>query len=187
VYGDKAALEARFSRDSASRWSGYEQHTIARDYGAVSNKIASRHAKTTLLRHLPYVDDMLYLDADTRVNGKIDHVFGMLDDGWDVVMTASTNQDTDLMWHLPDAEAETTLTELGYLPLALQCGVMWVRRSPLTEAFWEVWHEEWMRYANEDQGAFLRALNRVPLRIWLLGRPFNGGAVIEHRFGMVRT
>ena len=91
------------------------------------------------------------------------------------------------MWHLQDSEAETTLKDLGYLPLALQCGVMFISRNERTLAFWRTWHEEWMRFMDEDQGAFLRALKRVPLKIWLLGRPFNGGVVIDHRFGMARS
>jgi len=185
-YGDRAQLETRFSKESASRWSDLPQRVITRDVGAVSNKIASRYAKTTLLDSTTF-EQVLYLDADTRVNGKLQPGFDMLDDGWDIVMTASNSQDTDLMWHLQEAEAEATLNDLGYLPLALQCGVMFVNRNERTLEFWRAWHEEWMRYADEDQGAFLRALNRVPLKLWILGRPWNGGAVIDHRFGMVRS
>ena len=185
VYGDKATEEARHSRLSASRLSILPQTVITRDVGAVDNKIASRYAKTTMLDEIQY-SQALYLDADTRVNGEIQAAFDMLDDGWDIVMTASNNQDTDLFWHLSDVEAETTVKELAFLPLQLQCGVMFINRNPLTQTFWRVWHEEWMRFCDEDQGAFLRALKRVPLKIWLLGRPWNGGPVIEHRFGMVR-
>jgi len=186
VYGDKAAMEARLSRESARNMSDLPHVVITQDFGAVDSKIASRFAKTTMLKDVPFTQ-VLYLDADTRVNGDIQHGFDMLDDGWDVVMTASNSQDTDLMWHLKDEEAEATLKELAYLPLALQCGVMFVNRNQRTEQFWAAWHDEWMRYCDEDQGAFLRALKRVPLKLWVLGRPWNGGAVIEHRFGMVRS
>jgi hypothetical protein len=64
-----------------------------------------------------------------------------------------------------------------------QCGVMFVRRNERTERFFKAWHREWGRYGGEDQAAFVRALHRVPLRVWVLGRPWNGGAVIQHRFG----
>ena len=61
-YGDRAALETRFSKDSASRWSDLPQRVITRDVGAVSNKIASRYAKTTLLDSTTF-EQVLYLDA----------------------------------------------------------------------------------------------------------------------------
>ena len=75
------------------------------------------------------------------------------------------------------------------LPKAFRVNVdeMWIARNERTMAFWDAWHEEWLRFGDEDQAAFLRALNRVPLKIWLLGYPWNGGAIIEHRFGACRS
>ena len=186
AYGDQANEMARKSKASVSEFCDLPQRVITQDIGAVSNKMASRYAKTSLLEWTTF-DQLLYLDADTLVRQQITEPFFMLDDGWDIVMTPSRNQDDDLMWHISDGEREATLQALGYRPLALQCGVMWMARNERTREFWQVWHEEWLRYGEEDQAAFLRALNRVPLKVWLLGFPWNGGAIIEHRFGACRS
>jgi hypothetical protein len=185
VYGEKATDVCKRSRESVSIWNSLPQQVVTGDIGAVSNKIASRHSKTTLLKRIK-TDRALYLDADTLVRQAIDVGFEMLADGWDVVMVPSSNQGDDLMWHIGEQERRVTLGEMGYQPLQLQCGVMFIARNERTMAFWDVWHEEWMRWYDEDQAAFLRALKRVPLKIWLLGYPWNGGAVIEHRFGACR-
>ena len=50
VYGDKAKQACGRSMESVSFWNTDPQQVITHDIGAVSNKIASRHAKTTLLK-----------------------------------------------------------------------------------------------------------------------------------------
>jgi len=67
--------------------------------------------------------------------------------------------------------------------LSLQGGVFFFRKSPQAHAFFESWRQEWGRFGDQDQGAMLRAMALSPLRVWLLGRPWNGGAVIGHLFG----
>ena len=186
AYGEKANDMARASKASALEWSNLPQRVITHEIGAVSSKIASRYSKTTLLRQMGF-DRMLYLDADTLVRQDISTPFAMLADGWDIVMAPSTNQGDDLMWHIQEAEREATLQALGYRPLALQCGVMWIARNERTERLFDAWHEEWLQYGDEDQAAFLRALARVPVKVWLLGHAWNGGAIIEHRFGACRS
>ena len=80
------------------------------------------------------------------------------------------------------------LVELGNCwPLMLNTGVMWFRRTPRTERLWQTWREEWLRFQEHDQGALLRALGPTPVALWLLGRPFNGGEVVEHLFGRARA
>jgi len=185
VYGDKAAEACKRSRESVSFWNSDPQQVVTQDIGAVSNKIASRHSKTTLLKRTE-ADSLLYLDADTLIRQAIDVGFEILADGWDVVMVPSSNQEQDIFWHIAEIERNQTMHELGYAPLQLQCGVMFIARNARTVKFFDAWHDEWMRYCDEDQAAFLRALKRVPLRVWLLGYPWNGGAIIEHRFGACR-
>ena len=185
VYGDKAQQAAKRSMESVSFWNALPQRAIAQDFGAVSNKIASRYAKTTLLQQTK-ADSLLYLDADTLVRQAIDVGFEMLADGWDIAMVPSQNQEQDIFWHIAEQERNETIQGMGYLPLQLQCGVMFIARNERTERFFDAWHDEWMRYCDEDQAAFLRALRRVPLKIWMLGYPWNGGAIIEHRFGACR-
>ena len=192
AYGPSARRETTYGLDALRRWydgpvtvvsdeplPGARYVTSARiDKGA-------RWQKLNLDTLSPYVYT-LYLDADTRVQGDIRPAFGLLADGWDVVITASENQQGHWLWHVGEADREATRAAIGFDGLQLQAGVLGVAWNARTRALWQAWREEWQRFQNQDQGAFLRALYRNPVRLWLLGRDWNGGALIAHRFGMAR-
>ena len=132
-------------------------------------------------------DQFVYIDADTRIRTDITAGFDILDDGWDIAMTPSANQDDDAFWHIGDDEMSAMINEIGNpYPLQLQCGMMFVKRNERTEELYAAWRDEWLRWRDQDQAAFIRALHQCPVRLWLLGRPWNGGAVIAHRFGAIR-
>jgi len=158
-----------------ARWVHMEQ----RDRGA-------RWAKLNLDNLAPF-DRTLYLDADTRVLGDVSAGFRMLADGWDMAMAASERQGGELCWQCAEAERQATRLETGTEPLGLQAGVMFVRRNDRTAKLFAAWRAEWERWQGQDQGALLRALYRHPVRLWLLGRDWNGGRLIAHRFGMARA
>ena len=149
----------------------------------------ARRAKLNVDRLAPQEwGAFLYLDADTRVRQDVSAGFSIVEDGWDVVITASDHQvGNGLMWHVGEQEREATVEALGnFWPLALQGGLMFVARNERTAALFEAWREEWERWGDQDQAALLRALHRVPVRVWLLGRCWNGGAIVEHRFGRAK-
>lgn len=147
----------------------------------------SRWAKVNLDRWSPY-RHTLYLDADTRVRGDVSTGFDVLDDDFDLVICPSIQQDRDILHHVGEAEREQTLQEIGCNEvLQLQAGVFWFRKSPEMRALFEAWREEWLRYEDQDQAALLRALNRKPVRIWVLSNVWNGGAIIDHRYGKARS
>ncbi len=128
-----------------------------------------------------------YLDADTRPHAGLGVGFRILADGWDMIITASASQAGMLLWHIGEGDRLATFAALGHEdPLQLQAGVFWARKSRKLHRFFEAWREEWKRYSDQDQGAFLRALARVPLKLWLFGRPWNGGEAIEHLYGQAR-
>ncbi len=156
-----------------------------KDWGTMSDVQRSRYAKTRLDRLTPFAQT-LYMDADTRVYAPITAGFDALDAGWDLVITTSDNQGDDVLWHIGGDERWATLEGLGRVPLQLQGGIFWFKRSERVRSFFDAWAQEWDRWQDQDQAALLRALERVPLRTWLMGRPFNGGAVVGHRFGMAR-
>lgn len=129
---------------------------------------------------------VLYLDADTRVLGDVMAPFGILDDGLDLVLTPSENQGANVLCHIGSDDRADTLDMLcNPDPLQLQAGVMWFDRVRCSHLF-EAWRDEWKKHSSQDQGALLRALDREPVRVHILGREWNGGAVIEHRFGAAR-
>ena len=104
-----------------------------------------------------------------------------------MALTPSASQGIDLFRHIGDCEKVNTLEVLqNPFPLQLQAGVMFIRRSQDVKSFFEAWYYEWHRFRGQDQAAMLRALDHNPIRIWLLGRAYNGGDVVQHHFGRAR-
>ena len=152
----------------------------------LTNMQRSRWAKVNLGEWSPF-DHTCYLDADTRAYADISFGFQVLTDGWEFVIAPNVNQDgKNLMWHIGDDERAATLEELAYVPMALQCGVMYFRKCRAVFDLFKAWREEWLRWKQMDQAAFLRAIDRCQVKLWLLSEVFNGGAVIGHRFGATR-
>ena len=145
----------------------------------------SRWAKTNLDQWSPF-DLTLYLDADTQaLSADVELGFSILLDGWDMVIVPSEQQGTQWLWHCGENDRTTTLNEVG-ASMQLQAGVFWFRKSEAMLKLFETWRAEWLRFKDQDQGALLRALHQAPVRVWLLGYPWNGGAVIAHNYGTAR-
>lgn len=144
----------------------------------------ARWAKLNIDRLVDW-DKVIYLDADTRVNTSLSPLLKLLD-AFDLVLTASINQGHALMSNIKGEERGATLQELGNpYPLGLQAGVMAFDRLRCHNLF-NAWREEWQRWGDQDQAALLRALNKEPVKVWLLGRCWNGGELIEHLFGRAK-
>jgi hypothetical protein len=178
AYGRSAIYEVTQSIKSLRRYHDWPVAAIgdkpvsgARFIEAIdtSGGLPGRWAKVRLDLLSPF-GDTLFLDADTRVYADI----GI---GFEIIP-----QDGDVLNHLSEMERLYTLTEVPY-PLQLNSGVMWFRKTERVKALFSEWRREWARFKDKDQGALVRALPRCPVKIWLLGRPFNGGAIIGHRFG----
>lgn len=195
VYGDAAAGEAARSIASLRASNARASATVVGD-GATCGADAcikfdsygapGRWAKLNLDTLSPY-RDTCYLDADTRIHANLSAGFAALDTGFDVAITHSQHQDEDCLWHVARAEREATFAEIGnWRALQLQAGVFFFRKNEQTAALFAAWRDEWQRWQDQDQAALLRALHRAPVKLWLLGRPFNGGAVVAHRFGSFR-
>lgn len=143
----------------------------------------ARWAKLNIDRLVDY-NRILYLDADTRVNGDITVGFDLLDN-WDLAIVPSRNQESDIFRHIRPGERLQTIREIGYIPIQLQAGVMFFHRQRCAKLF-KVWRYEWQRWQDKDQAALLRALAQCPVRLWLLGHGWNGGQLVEHLFGRCR-
>lgn len=193
AYGEKAEREADLCIRSLRRYHDWPymvatnsngpnstNRFLPKDYTDVQK---SRWSKVTLDLWSPF-DETLYLDADTRAQGDLSAGFDMLCDGWDMVITPSSNQADQNMWHVaPDEREYTYLLYQCADVLQLQGGVFWLRKSEAVTRFFEAWRMEWQRWRQFDQAALLRALIAAPIRLHLLGRPFNGGAVVAHNHG----
>jgi hypothetical protein len=190
AYGLKAKQEAIYAMQSAGNAypfsvvtdDGFDGQRIQRKRSNFWAWRDARQTKVTLFDLSPY-DYTLYTDADTRIRGDISTGFDILADGWDMVIIPGRRQDDDHWWHIEFEEREASYVELGYIPTALQGGVFWFVKNERTKAFFAAWAEEWKRWQGQDMAALVRALHRVPLKLWYLGHDFNGGPVIQHLYG----
>jgi hypothetical protein len=189
AYGNKAIHEVSLSIDSLRKYNDYPITIICkesldiRDVTYVTFKKAGYGARWAKLNIPNLVDSEIigYLDADTRIHESLESAFGMVRSGWDMVLSYSMNQGSDVMVHIEPDEREMTLADNPF-PLQAQCGVMFFNREKCMEFFGH-WRYEWNQYKKQDQAAFIRALSGCPIRMTLLGRPWNGGDIVEHLFG----
>lgn len=191
AYGNKARKEVIESIRTLRKYNDFPV-TIIRDtplevedvtYVKFNDpKWAARWAKLNI-PNLVEADTIGYLDADTRVHGNLQPAFDIIEQGWDIALSYSINQDSNTLKHIEEKERTNTLAMLSNpFPLQLQCGVMFFNRQKCIRLF-ESWRSEWLKYEMKDQAAFLRALEVTPVKIALLGRPWNGGSIVEHLFG----
>lgn len=190
AFGEKAKGEQEACLESLRRLHGWPFRLVREEDAplGLDDMQASRWAKTHLLDLSPF-EQTLYLDADTRVVGNLSAGFTVLDDGWDMALAASGNQGQDWLWHVGDDERQATKAEWGgVVPLQLQAGMMFVTRNERTYALFAEWQRQWARWKGQDQGALLRAMRVKPVRVWLLGSPWNSGqgTVVRHLFGRTR-
>lgn len=187
AYGPRARHEATESIRSLRQHTDLPVAVVGEPVGGAQHITLAdggwggRLAKLSLDRLSPW-EQTLYLDADTRIQGDISIGFDILADGWELVIAPSTRQGNDLLGNVSKADRQATFVELLH-PLALQAGVFWWRTCEAMHRLFAAWREEWARFKRHDQGALLRALYRVPVRVWLVGNEFNGGSVIRHLYG----
>lgn len=150
-----------------------------------SNPAKGRWAKVNADKLTPW-DKFLFLDADTRVCRNISWGFEILDT-WDIAMAASPeiNQGHRLISRLGLEEQMEMLNVIspGHNALQYNSGVMFVKKNQRTRELYDAWRNEWMKYRRADQASLIRALRSHPVMIWGLTRAWNGGKIIQHRFG----
>ncbi|MFA5714389.1 MAG: hypothetical protein WC998_01440 [Candidatus Paceibacterota bacterium] len=185
--GEKALEEARMSIETFRKFNNIKTMIYKGENDFIHNKMqTSRFSKVSLMDVIQF-DQFVYLDADTRIRGSLQHGFDILDDGWEMAITASDNQDKDWCWHVGEEEREKTMLDYCCQPIQLQAGVMFVRKCEATRRLFECWREEWLRWQDQDQAALLRALKRAPVKLWILGKDYNGGRLVSHIFGKLRN
>jgi len=192
AYGERAQQEAMASIETLRGWHGDLPVVVigeavkgAKHIPFAQRDRIGRWAKVNLDLLAPW-EQTLYLDADTRVRQSIMAGFEMLADGWELVMVPSGNQGTDWLWHVGEEERRETILSTGIRAVQLQAGMMFFRQCEAVKRLFAQWRTEWERHQGQDQGALLRAIYQCPVKAWLLGKCWNGGAIIEHRFGAAR-
>lgn len=198
AYGDNAINEATQSIGTLKRYNSLPIVVISDKAGLqIDNATVipfgdtsrgARWAKLNIDLIVTDYDNIVYLDADTRIHQSLEPAIAMLAN-FDLIMAASQNQGVGVMKHILQTEREATQDEIeNPLPLQLQAGVMFFNRQRCAKLF-EAWRQEWRRWRDQDQAALLRALHREPVRLWLLGFDWNSarGKIVEHKFGRARA
>lgn len=191
--GSNAEREAEQSVSGLFSHNQWPVHYVKKVPEGPSGLTAEQEAHWAKVRmyYLSPFDLTLMLDADTRVKGDLSVGFRALQEGWDVVLVPSVPPHLgQVLWNLSGPERFDTLQELGlWCHVMYNTGVMFFGKNARTQALFQTWQIEWLKYRDRDQGALLRALDKHPVRIWLLGYPFNSrrGEVVEHLFGRARA
>ena len=151
--------------------------------------VPTRHYKTRL--DIYGYDTTLYLDADTLPVSSIDDIWQEASFA-DVCMTRDRHLNIQ---DLVDERAKSKKVWQGWTPSSQEqrekefrymaelrlmlvpyfnAGVMLFRRNAATARLFEVWHEEWSRFRNEDQLALVRAIDKTGIRVHTLDSSWNG-------------
>ena len=140
--------------------------------------IGGRRGKLAVYKAAPKEwEYVLYLDADTELQGPVNFLFELLEAGWEAVICKDMAKFAEVRAMIrPDnqAEYEETIALLGSEDLLqYNGGVFAFRRTPRIERLFTLWNQEWEKYGARDQGALLRALYRQPVRLFVLPNLWN--------------
>jgi hypothetical protein len=182
AYGDKAKTACRAGLESAKTRHPGIQVAVISDVpvpGADAKiirpemDIGAREYKTQVYQYSPF-EYTLYLDADTLVVGSLQAGFSALEVGWDMVAALDFRPTVGLVDHLPPDDKQATLETVGTREYPhYNAGLIYFRKSPEVEEFYQLWHEEWLKFSYRDQGAFIRALHRSRVKLWTFAWQWN--------------
>ena len=150
------------------------------DYWRVEGNVgyASRTVKTRLAEVRRF-ERTLFLDNDVVAARPIDSIWRYVD-RFDLAVAL------DIQPRLTDAlatgvsdglisqeEADFTLQRCGSEMPFFNTGVLLWRQCQAVDDFFQAWHEEWLRFQQRDQFAFVRALASTKLPLAILPSSFN--------------
>lgn len=158
--------------------------------------VGARYAKFAIAELTPY-EKTCYIDADTSVLASLEPGFKMLD-GVDLALAMDGKHTVQYVSRMTSRvpfsqeEIQTTVGEVGTDMVTLHnCGLMFFRKTEAILQLFRVWQEEWQRFGQRDQMAFVRALHRCPVRMVTLPHAWNTGhvpkaEVVLHHWGEAR-
>ncbi|HUW13770.1 MAG TPA: hypothetical protein VM537_28865, partial [Anaerolineae bacterium] len=129
--------------------------------------------KTRAYHYAPW-DYALYLDADTRIVGSLQAGFTALGMGWELCLALDITRTIATCTHIAAEEVRYTEQLCGTGELhQYNSGVVFFRKCDGARGLYDAWHEEWQKFQGADQMALVRAMYRVPARVWALHERWN--------------
>lgn len=190
VMDDKTAM--RFDAAQAELLRIIDERVVVNFDAEVSGKLRSRALKTTLRNLIQ--GDYLFIDADTIICGSLEDVdnFKML---VGAVLDGHQRYDENFHHHLALAVDWLDCDIENGLPY-YNSGVMYVKDTPETHAFYDAWHEVYNRIRKDghyfDQPSLFEVCQKYPVakeidgmyncQLFLGGLPFLSDAKIIHTF-----
>jgi hypothetical protein len=132
---------------------------------------ASRSIKTRLGSFTPY-EETLYIDADVLPLRSLSQLWDHLDRG-DWGMVPDLMPRLELCNHVAIEEKNYTLCQLPGSTPQFNGGVLLWRKNAMTQAVFQQWHREWLRFQKHDQLALMRAIDLTQLPVVTLPATYN--------------
>lgn len=192
VCGDQFAEYFRLSYGSL-RGNGYtgtvtvltDKTTEIRVDGAniIREDVGDGHYKSRILKcsidQYTDAENNVFIDSDTYVANPIDILFDM-PKGWNIAMARDVHLNVGEAadkWrenkYATEEELKETVDVCGIKTIFFNDGVIAFRKNQKTEALFEQWRQEWMRYRYRDQMALARALTKTNTEVKTLGLRYN--------------
>jgi len=158
--------------------------------------VGARLARFDMVNLSPF-EKTCYLDADTSVIASLEPGFHLLD-AFDLALAVDGKYTVHYVAQLTNRspfhrdEVRATVSDVGTPMVTLHnCGMMFFKPTDVVKRLFATWREEWERFRGRDQLAFVRALNRNPVRMMTLPHHWNTGyapkaEVILHNWGEAR-
>jgi hypothetical protein len=136
-----------------------------------SSAFTSRWIKTRFNEFTPY-DETLFLDADILPLQPIAPLWDILNHS-DWAMATDRLPTIALCDHIAQPEKDYTLQIVPGQARQYNGGVILWRRNNATDRLFQRWHQEWLRFQNQDQLALARAIYGTDLPIGTLPPTYN--------------
>jgi len=136
-----------------------------------SEAFASRWVKTRLARLSPYRKS-LYVDADMLTMRPLGELWQALDLA-PIGLVPDRLPLVSLCDHVASEEKAVTLYELGGDATHFNSGLILWRSGQAADSLFESWHQQWCRFARQDQLALVRAIYDSGIRVQSLPNSYN--------------
>jgi hypothetical protein len=137
----------------------------------------TRHYKTQLTRF--GFDTTLFLDADTLAIAPISHIWRELQFA-EIAMPQDIHPTVRHLLEHGKNNRERRRQELRLMDdldlldeTFFNSGIILYRRCPAVNDLFTTWHEEWLRFCEEDQPALVRAISRLEVNVHMLSQRWN--------------
>ena len=150
---------------------GIAMRFVSPGISPASDAFASRWIKTRLASLSPYCQS-LYVDADMLAMQPLGDLWQVLDRA-PMALVPDRLPSVSLCDHVAHEEKMYTLAAVGGDATHFNSGLILWRSEPATDCLFEHWHQQWRRFARQDQLALVRAISGSKIQVESLPSSYN--------------